>query len=454
MSKTIGDMRDDLRHIVLSAQDILDKAKTENRSLTAEEQQSADKLIAESDTLEAAIIDREKQDELRKSVSSKLDHLNESRGRQTEPSQPVNENHPYVPARPKHGGLKAFRGHNAEERAYRAGQWIMGVLFNNEHSKRWLQNHGMEYRAQSTFNQAYGGTLVPEELSSTIIDLREQYGVFRKYADIYPMSGDTATIPRANGGLTATYTDEAGALTETTQAWDNVKLTARKLGILNKMSTEIAEDAVINLADWIAMKSAEAFAKAEDDAGFKGDGTTTYGTITGLEVKIIDGNHAAGAVDITSGHDELTDVDATDIGLAMGAIPEYAAPNAKFYCNRIANALVFQRLTSAAGGQTMQMMEDGKWVRSYLGHEIVVTQSMTAATGAAAMNDKVIFLFGDLSLAATMGTRREIAMKVLNELYAANDQVGITVTSRYDINVHDLGDGTTAGPIAAAVGVT
>jgi HK97 family phage major capsid protein len=60
--------------------------------------------------------------------------------------------------------------------------------------------------------------------------------------------------------------------------------------------------------------------------------------------------------------------------------------------------------------------------------------------------------FGDLSLAARMGERRGIRVKTSDDRYFEYDQIGIQATERVDVNVHDVGDATTAGPIVALIG--
>ena len=56
-------------------------------------------------------------------------------------------------------------------------------------------------------------------------------------------------------------------------------------------------------------------------------------------------------------------------------------------------------------------------------------------------------VLGDLRLGGYMGIRRSLTIKVLNELYAASDQVGIVATSRSDTQIFDVGDATNAGCI-------
>jgi len=45
------------------------------------------------------------------------------------------------------GPLKAFRGPNADERAYRAGMHLKATLFNDADARRWCMDHNVESRA-------------------------------------------------------------------------------------------------------------------------------------------------------------------------------------------------------------------------------------------------------------------------------------------------------------------
>jgi hypothetical protein len=53
-----------------------------------------------------------------------------------------------------------------------------------------------------------------------------------------------------------------------------------------------------------------------------------------------------------------------------------------------------------------------------------------------------------LAKAAAMGERRGVTIRRRRAL-CDNDQIGIIGTERFDINVHDLGDTTTPGPLVA-----
>jgi len=103
---------------------------------------------------------------------------------------------------------------------------------------------------------------------------------------VMPMNSDTLTIPRRASGLTAYYVAEAGSITASDMGWDQVNLVAKKLAVLARYSSEVNEDSILDFANTLADEIAYAFANAEDQAGFNGDGTSTYGGITGVRDKL------------------------------------------------------------------------------------------------------------------------------------------------------------------------
>ena len=91
----------------------------------------------------------------------------------------------------------------------------------------------------------------------------------------------------------------------------------------------------------------------------------------------------------------------------------------------------------------------GEIVYRYLGFPIVIAQKLPAIN--TTLTGKAMMFFGDIGLAAAMGERRGITIKRLDERFADADQIGIMGTERFDINIHDMGDGTNAGPLVSLV---
>lgn len=436
-------------------EDLFKLIEDENRvEPTEDEQRQLDENIAAITDLDAKIASAEKLAEQRAANAAKLAELRASTpGRVSIPQQP--KRHPLPEEERTHdiqfkriGKLKAFTDDYA---AYKTGQALRAQVFGDQRAAQWLRDQGVELRAHSEGTATAGGVLVPEEFVQSIIDLRETYGVFRQYARVMPMSRDTAVMPRRTGGLSAYWVDEAGSITESSKAWDNVRLTAKKLGIYSLISSELAEDAIINLADDLASECAYEFALTEDNAGFNGDGTSTYAGILGVCNAIEANSSLVGYVDATTQHDTFAEVDATDLATVMSKLPLYARPGAAWYCSQVAYDLVFSRLAIAAGGNTLDTVT-GAYMPRYLGYPIRVSQVLESSTST--INDTTMLLFGDLSKAATLGDRRSMDFATSTDYKFQNDQIAIRAIERIDINVHDIGDTTNAGPIVALIGKT
>lgn len=350
--------------------------------------------------------------------------------------------------------IKADTSAAAEEKAYRFGQFVLASQFGNEKAAGWCRDNGIVIqRAQSEGVNTQGGFLVPDEFSTTIIDLRDAYGVFRRLCQVMPMGRDTLQMPRRTGGLTAYAVGEATGLTQSTAAWDAVTLVAKKIGVLTLLSSELDEDAAVNIGDILAGEIAYAMGVYEDTVGFNGDGSSTHHGIQGIITKLQSATYAGSTVDAASGHDTLAEIDAADLAGVMAKLPNYVYVRGRpaWHCTQAAWALVFQRLLIASGGATVESV-GGNIRRSYLGFPVEINTSMISAQ--TAQNDKVLVMFGDVNMAVTMGDRRGMTLARSTEYKFAEDQIALKATERFDINVHDVGSSTAAGPVIGLLGTT
>ena len=362
---------------------------------------------------------------------------------------------PFAPpsAHKLYGSLKNFKDREIEGRtvkaidqAYTAGMWIKATLFNSPAAQDWCKSRGVPIsKAQGEGVDSAGAFLVPEELMSNIIVLREAFGVFRQQCQVVPMGSDTLNWPRRTGGLTASFTGENQPVTESTAAWDNVNLTAKKCGVLTRMSTEIEQDAVVSIADWLVGEMAYAFASKEDDCGFNGDGTSTYGGMRGTTVIAVDSSHTFGKFQTSSA--TLSSLVLKDLTSTMGLLPQYAITNAKWYMSQQMFYTVVANLLASAGGNRLDILSQGIEKR-LLGFPVVIAQKLPISAPGSGL---VQFHFGDLTKAAMMGERRGVTIKRSDHRYFENDQIGLLGTERFDVNCHDLGSATAAGPLVSAV---
>lgn len=351
---------------------------------------------------------------------------------------------------------KHIVGEGAGERAYKAGQFFLASMFGSEKAGTWCKENGIiVQKALSEGINSAGGVFVPEELQNEIIVLRNSYGLARRDLRVMPMGRDRISIPKLVSGLTMYFTGEGIAATQSQPVWTSVGLTAKKASVLTVYSSELDEDAVVNIGDTLTSEIAYAYALGEDGCLFSGDGTSTYGGMTGLRTIFNSGvGSLAGAVDAASGHDTMAEIDATDLALVQGKLPQYVYDRGtpKWYCSQTMWANVFERLIGASGGVTKDQAS-GRTLREYNGYPVEITPAMLAPAAATTdASDVAMILFGDLNMSATMGDRRGMTISRSTEYKFAEDQIAIKGTERFDINVHNTGDTTTPGSIVALMG--
>ena len=323
--------------------------------------------------------------------------------------------------------------------AYGLGQFMLGAM-GNKSAQQWVSDR-YGAKAHSEGNNSLGGFLVPDELEQAIIDLRAEYGKFRANTRVLNMSRDTLLINRRAGGLTAYAVGEGSSITESDNTFDQVSLVAKKFGALTKYSRELAEDAIVNLGDYIAGEVAYAFANKEDDAGFNGDGTSTYNGIVGLK-------NSVGSAGIKTGSgNAYAELVLADFTGTVGLAPEYVFSRStpKWYMSTQFYHTVVLDLLADAGGNTNLTLAGGVAVPSLFGYEVVLADVLPKTEA----NSQICAYFGALDLGVTMGDRRPTEIAVSEDRYFEADQIGVRGTTRFDINCHDVGDSSAAGAVVA-----
>lgn len=344
---------------------------------------------------------------------------------------------------------KNFKGPNAERSAYLSGQWLR-ALYGKEDAQRWCRDNGHEIRAMSSAVLSQGGALAPDPMGSAIIDLADTFGGFRQHSDVWPMSSDSLPVPRSTADPEANFVGENDAIDEDEGEWDVVRLTAKKIGTIIRIPSELMEDSIIDLADRSAFQLARSFSKKEDQCGFIGDGSSTYGGMRGIFNLLVDGSHDAGMVSAAANHDTFAEIDQADLASLIATCPEYALETAKWYCSGKAWGLVFVRLMTGASGNAISDLAN-KIPKFYAGYP-VVTSPVLPAGASTDYSDQVMIAFGDLRLSSKLGARREIRIQILTERYAEYDQVGVKGTERFHILNHDLGSNDEPGPVVGLIG--
>lgn len=374
------------------------------------------------------------------------------------------------------GTIRNFTGTREERttKAFQFGMWLLAISGNDQArdycamqglsltQDRSKVQGGRDFSAalgQSEGINADGGYLVAPEFEDDFIVLREKYGVIRQHARIVPMSSDTKTRNRKRGGLTATFVGESGSPATTKQGWDQVKLVAKKIMTLSYMTTELNEDAIINMGDDLAGDIAWAFAELEDDCGFNGDSTSPYGGIVGVRQRLLDTYTASGGYGLTVGsgsvgsNTDYSNLTLADFNKVTGTLPQFAdqGEDTGWFCHKRFYHGVMERLMLAAGGVTAAEVAQGRRTLIFCGYPVFISQVMPTQEAVS----QICCLFGNLRLAADFGDRRQTTIMISEHAAFTTDELAIRGTERFDINVHDVGDHPLktgdAGPIVGLI---
>lgn len=358
-----------------------------------------------------------------------------------------------VPASAKrHGKLVAFTsGSTLEENrtnAYVAGRCFAASLFGHKASKQWLEENGVQaglYESDDT----NGGVFVPVETETEIIRLVESFGLFRQDAKIAAMGSDTKIVPVRTGGMTAyavgeTNDNNRGSNTATlsSPSYTRVELVARKWKAECRISDELNEDALIEMAEQVVLELAQAFAYAEDNSGFNGDGGSAYHGIVGLANAL----NAGAIYTAPSGSLAFADLTLTDFETAIGKLADFPGMMPCVYISKPGYFASIANLLNAAGGNTKGDIESGMGLQ-FMGLPVKWSQVLPKALTDQAST--VLAYVGDLGMSTVMGNRRGLTISTTDQRYWDEDEIGIKGTSRMDIKVHSTGDATTAGAMVA-----
>lgn len=239
----------------------------------------------------------------------------------------------------------------------------------------------------------YGGYTVDTELSAEIRHLITEYGVARREMTALPLTKHSYKANDLATDVTVYWVDEAAAIGSTQVVLGHEELTLKKLGAIATLTAELLEDGEIDLFGFIASRVAEGFAKAEDDAFFKGDGTSTFGSFTGLL-------EASDVTAVTIAGTTFASVDADDLLDLQDAVPTGFQANGKYFMHRTIRSVI-RKLKASGSGEYVYQTPSENGPATIWGRPVVHVESMPALSDTA--DDTAFVLYGDLKKACILG---------------------------------------------------
>ena len=363
-----------------------------------------------------------------------------------------------IPSSSTYNNVKGFSPETRiekEKMGYAFGQMAKMVGRNDKKAHSWLVENGYYTKGQNEAADADGGYLVPQVLAREVIFLRDKYGVMRQNSRVMGMSSDNLNVPRNSASTTAYWPAENTNITASQVTFTNVQVLAKKLAILTQVSSELQEDSLTDVGATLAQDMAYVMAYNEDLATFLGDGTSTYGGITGVVPAIAAVNGGANAGWIYTGANVTGDWNATtlaDLRKLTAAIPEYAdrPGECAFFMNRaFFQQVVANDLDALTGNGWGDLVNAPGPNPTLFGYPVIYTQVLSKDPTPAA--DTPLAIFGNLKTGSIMGSRRDLRIQVSDQAGFISDSIFFRATSRFGFNYFDLPTASVCGSVAVLV---
>lgn len=273
----------------------------------------------------------------------------------------------------------------------------------------------------------YAGYITDDFLSAEIRHLMTEYGVAAREFTTVSFSQKSYTANNLATDVTVYWVDEAGSILSTQAVLGKATLELKKLAAIITLTRELLQEQEIDFVSFLGSRVAEGFAQAEDEAFFKGDGTSTYGSFTGLLE-----NTSVNEVVMDSGDSGFADITVGYLREMQDATPQGALANAKYYMHRsiLTQVRNLREDAVSAGdgaGAFLYKAPQGNEPANIDGYPIVLVEAMPAIGDT---DDETSFvLFGDLRKATIRGIRGGIVADKFNAGSVRN------VANNADINL-------------------
>jgi HK97 family phage major capsid protein len=277
---------------------------------------------------------------------------------------------------------------------------------------------------------------LPTEYSGDIVELVYQYGQGRQLATVFPMGALTVKLPKLTTDPTFTLIAGSGTVTEKSPQFAFVTLTAEKFGGLVRMPSEIDEDSIVAMGQFLARYAARGIARAEDTQVFTstGGGSGVNGTGPGLLAAAVTDSCDYSLGGTTSGGktaiSQAVIADFRNLR-STSTLSGIVLKNAKYYMHPTFEALLVSFNTSATV-QPYQRATAGS-PATFDGFPIEWVSVMPVFTSSASVSTAYV-LFGDASY-QYLGIRNGIRFDTSKEAGFTTDEILVRALERMTVGL-------------------
>lgn len=263
------------------------------------------------------------------------------------------------------------------------------------------------YTEKATLNvttAGQGGYLIPTELSNVLLELVTKGGRARGFHRVYDNLVGPIDLPKGTSEAAAAFVaDDTTALAETDKAFTKVTLNPKQVGAIFRASNKLIRNSVLAIATIVANEMTRAAGRLEDNAVLVGDGTATYGSITGYKNATVNtSTNVAALANLTIDH---------LIDLQTQVHEEIDPENAAYYMGRETIAAI-KKLKDTTNRYLVDLQSPTPNIN---GVPVICWKRMANPTASGAL----VALYGDLKQAGAIGIGREVAI-------AASEHVDFT----------------------------
>lgn len=252
-------------------------------------------------------------------------------------------------------------------------------------------------RAMDTLTGAAGGFAVPTPLAAELFVIIEQGAVARAHSRPLPMTSKSIQLSSVATKPTVYWTAEEADFTESDMVLSQATFSPYKLTALTSWTRELDEDQAIALLPVRVALIGEGFAEKEDLAFFQGDGTSTYGNVTGL-LNLASAN----TVTMASTKDAHTDATFADLRALRDSVSLRKRRDAVYFMHPDILSFFEGLANGTASTDHPAIVRDGNGdITRIWGHRVVQVEDMPATAGA----DAPFVAFGAPSRYALRGQR-------------------------------------------------
>ena len=370
--KKLIEKRNDLQ---TKMEEILNKAKIENRAMNDDEIKNFDETEKEIKNIDATLERKQK--------------LNKMENTKVEDKQNLTQ---------EEKDIKAF------------AQFIRNAV------------NGLPQNSETQLTKSDNGSIIPKTIAKKVIDKVIEISPLYARATKYNGKG-TLAVPKYNDStddVTVAYATEFDELVSHSGKFDTIELTGFLIGALTKISKSLINNSDVNLTNYVVNKMAEKFKLFYEGECLNGTTSKISGIVGSYDstnMKITLANKSSVSAD------ELIDI--------QEAVSDAFQPNACWIMNRDTRKKI-RKLKDSDGNYILNRAFNEKWDYELLGKPVFCSEKAEKLGTAS----KAVIFYGDLSGLAIKETE-SMEIQILLEKYATQHAIGIVGYSELDAKVEN-----------------